>query len=109
MINKVNIEEFLSLAQAYPVLDVRSPGEFGHAYIPGAHALPLFTDEERKIVGTAYHQEAREEAIKLGLDYFGVKMRSMVEEVEKVVAGWPKQYLYTADDEEGKEPKKTVL
>jgi tRNA 2-selenouridine synthase len=82
MIQKITIEEFLSLAKQYPVLDVRSPGEYAHAHIPKAHSLPLFTDEERKQVGTAYKQQSREAAIKIGLDYFGVKMRKMVEEVE---------------------------
>jgi tRNA 2-selenouridine synthase len=82
---KIHIEQFLELAKQYPVLDVRSPGEYKHAQIPGAYSLPLFTDEERKIVGTAYKQESREQAIKLGLDFFGPKMRKMVEEVESLV------------------------
>jgi tRNA 2-selenouridine synthase len=84
-IQKITIEQFLELAQTYPVLDVRSPGEFMHAHIPGAHSFPLFTDEERKVVGTAYKQQSREDAIKIGLDYFGLKMRKMVEEAEQVV------------------------
>ena len=84
-IEKINIENFLQLAQQYPVIDVRSPGEFDHARIPGAHSLPLFTDEERKVVGTAYKQQSREAAIKIGLDYFGVKMKGMVEAVEQIV------------------------
>ena len=83
-IEKIHIEQFLELAKQHPVLDVRSPGEYKHAHIPGACSLPLFTDEERKIVGTAYKQESREQAIKLGLDFFGVKMRKMVEEVEQL-------------------------
>lgn len=83
-IEKIHIEQFLELAKQHPVLDVRSPGEYKHAHIPGAHSLPLFTDEERKVVGTAYKQESREQAIKLGLDFFGLKMRKMVEEVEQL-------------------------
>jgi tRNA 2-selenouridine synthase len=83
-ITRITIEEFLALAKEHPVLDVRSPGEFAHAHIPGAHSLPLFTDEERKVVGTAYKQESQQKAIKLGLDYFGVKMVKMVEEVENL-------------------------
>lgn len=86
-IQKLTIEEFLKLAKQYPVLDVRSPGEYNHAQIPGAYSLPLFTDEERKVVGTAYKQQSREAAIKAGLDYFGVKMKKMVEEAEKIVCG----------------------
>lgn len=84
-IQKINIKEFRELAKRFPVLDVRSPGEYGKAHIPGAVSLPLFTDEERKIVGTAYKQESRETAIKIGLKYFGVKMVDLVEETEKLV------------------------
>ncbi len=47
--------------------------------------MPLFTDEERRIVGTIYKQESREQAIKTGLDFFGPKMRKMVEEVEALI------------------------
>jgi tRNA 2-selenouridine synthase len=83
-ISRITIEEFLTLAQSHPVLDVRSPGEYKHAHIPGALSLPLFTDEERKIVGTAYKQESKEKAIKIGLKYFGKKMVKMVDEVEAI-------------------------
>jgi len=68
----------------YPVFDVRSPGEYDHAHIPGAYSLPLFSNEERKVIGTLYKQQSREAAIKQGLDFFGVKMRLMVEEAEQV-------------------------
>lgn len=85
-VQKLTIQQFIQLLHQYPVLDVRSPGEYNHAHIPGAYSLPLFTDEERKVVGTAYKQQSREKAIKVGLDYFGVKMRKMVEEVEALVA-----------------------
>lgn len=88
-IRKLDIAQFLLLAQQHPVLDVRSPGEFAHAAIPGAHSLPLFTDEERKIVGTAYKQQSREQAIKIGLDYFGPKMRPMIETVEALLKDQP--------------------
>ncbi len=81
---KLNIEEFLSLANEHPVFDVRSPGEYNHAHIPDAHSFPLFTDEERKVVGTTYKQQSREQAIKTGLDYFGVRMRKMVEEADRI-------------------------
>jgi tRNA 2-selenouridine synthase len=81
-IEKINIEYFLELSKHYAVIDVRSPAEYKHAHIPGAYSLPLFSDEERAIVGTAYKQESREIAIKHGLDFFGPKMKKIVEEVE---------------------------
>lgn len=81
-VQSLDITQFLESSKSFPVFDVRSPAEYNHAHIPGAYSLPLFTDEERKVVGTAYKQESREQAIKIGLDYFGPKMRQMVEQVE---------------------------
>ena len=87
-IKKLTIQQFFELAKHSPVLDVRSPGEYIHAHIPNAYSLPLFTDEERKIVGTAYKQQGKQAAIKLGLDFFGLKMKGMVEEAEKIVVSY---------------------
>jgi tRNA 2-selenouridine synthase len=84
-IEKINIEYFLELSKHYAIIDVRSPAEYKHAHIPGAYSLPLFSDEERAVVGTAYKQESREKAIKHGLDFFGPKMKKIVEEVESLV------------------------
>lgn len=86
-VSKVNIHEFLSLEARVPILDVRSPGEFAHARIPGAFSFPIFSNDERKIIGTAYKQESREKAIKLGLEFFGRTMVRQVEEAEKIIAG----------------------
>lgn len=84
-IQKLNIKDFLQQSAGNILLDVRSPGEYNHAHIPPAISFPLFTDEERKIVGTTYKQKSREEAIKIGLEFFGPKMKKMVEEVEAIL------------------------
>lgn len=85
-VQSIELSNFLDLSSRFPVLDVRSPGEYAHAHIPGAYSFPLFTDEERAQVGTAYKQLSREQAIKIGLDFFGPKMRAMVEQVEALKA-----------------------
>ena len=90
-IEKITIQQFLKLSTQYPVLDVRSQGEYTHAHIPNAINVPLFTNDERKIVGTAYKQQSREIAIKLGLDFFGVKMKQIVEDVERITAEFYKR------------------
>lgn len=82
MIICLDVEQFILQAEANPLIDVRSSGEYNHAHIPKAYNLPLFDDEDRAIVGTAYKQQSREEAIKIGLEIFGSKMRKMVEEIE---------------------------
>ncbi len=85
-IRKIDIEAFLQLSQTHHVLDVRSPGEYAQAHIPNAFSLPLFSDQERKKVGTAYKQQNRETAIKIGLDFFGPNMRSIVETAELITS-----------------------
>ena len=91
VIRSISISDYFHQYSHGLLLDVRSPGEYEHAHIPGARSLPLFTNDERKVVGTAYKQESREKAIKIGLKYFGPKMVKMVEEVEKLKAESIKQ------------------
>ncbi len=80
----IDIEQFLDLGNQFPIFDVRSPAEFEKAHIPGAHSLPLFSNEERALVGTIYKQSGRKAAMLKGLDLIGPKMRSMVETVQKI-------------------------
>jgi tRNA 2-selenouridine synthase len=92
-IKKITINEFIEQYSTYLIFDVRSEGEYTHAHIPDAISLPLFNNEERKVVGTAYKKEGKQQAIKLGLDYFGVKMRSMVELAEQLTKKNPRQKI----------------
>ncbi|MFZ4058265.1 MAG: tRNA 2-selenouridine(34) synthase MnmH [Ferruginibacter sp.] len=85
-VQRIELAAFLHLTTTHPVFDVRSPGEYNHAHIPGAYSLPLFTDEQRKVVGTTYKQQSREHAIKIGLDYFGPNMKTVVETAETLIA-----------------------
>ena len=80
------ITDFLTTA-AGPILDVRAPAEYTQGHIPGAISLPLFTDEERARIGTTYKQVNPEKAVLLGLDFFGPKMRAMVEQAKKLAPG----------------------
>ncbi len=79
----IDINEWVKLCNTLPVLDVRSPSEYTHAHIPKAFSLPLFSDEQRSIVGTLYKQRSREQAIKAGLDFFN--MRSLLENAEAII------------------------
>ena len=84
-VEKISITTFIDLYQHYPTIDVRSELEYEHAHIPGAVTLPLFSNEERKIVGTIYKQQSREAAIKKGLEFFGSKMKDIIVFVEKLL------------------------
>ncbi|MFT5166724.1 MAG: tRNA 2-selenouridine synthase [Saprospiraceae bacterium] len=69
------------------LFDVRTPSEFRQGHIPGAHNFPLFSDEERAIVGTLYKQQGKEEAMIKGLEFVGPKMSKFVKKAKKLAAG----------------------
>jgi tRNA 2-selenouridine synthase len=78
MVRALNPNEFL--AQSTPIIDVRSPGEYAHGHIPRARSLPLFSNEERAVVGTLYKQAGRDAAVLEGLRIVGPKLATIVEE-----------------------------
>jgi tRNA 2-selenouridine synthase len=54
------------LAEFDEIIDVRTPAEFSEDHIPGAISCPVFSDEERIIVGTLYKQISPFEGRKVG-------------------------------------------
>ncbi|KAA9325467.1 tRNA 2-selenouridine(34) synthase MnmH [Adhaeribacter soli] len=86
-INRIPISEVLSLKEHLPLLDIRSPKEFAAGHIPGALSFPLFSDEERHQIGTAYKQISQEKAVLMGLDFFGPNMSAMVKQAKKLAPG----------------------
>lgn len=79
---QVPVDRFL--AAGFPIIDVRSPGEFAHGHIPGAANLPLFTDEERAEVGTLYKQQGRKPAMLHGLRITGPKLAGLAEQASAI-------------------------
>ncbi len=64
------------------VLDVRSPAEFAKGHIPKAVNVPLFSNEERKIIGTLYKQKSKQIAIEQGILFFKANMLAIIEQVQ---------------------------
>jgi tRNA 2-selenouridine synthase len=71
-------EEFLLQAGQCPVFDVRSPAEYRKGHIPGAFSLPLFSDEERREIGSLYKQSGRPAAVMRGLEIVGPRLTDYV-------------------------------
>ncbi len=86
MIQKLPIHAILELAKTNPLFDVRSPSEYTHAHIPGAISLPIFNDAQRAEIGTTYKQKSVQDAIKIGLNYFGTDLTKHIEIVERQLA-----------------------
>lgn len=72
MTDALILNDFLNASGV--ILDVRSPAEFTQGRIPGAINLPLFSNEERALVGTTYKQSGQKNAIELGLKLVGPKL-----------------------------------
>jgi tRNA 2-selenouridine synthase len=87
MMNYIDAEQFLDLKATCTMVDVRSPSEFKQGHIPGAVNIPLFDDEERKIVGTLYKNSGKEAAVLKGLELVGPKMPQLVRDAKRLVRG----------------------
>ncbi len=63
------------------IIDVRTPSEYNENHIMGSINIPLFSDEERKIIGTAYKQQSPFEAKKLGLEFMGNRLKEVSHQI----------------------------
>ena len=66
------------------MVDVRAPKEYLQGHIPQAVNMPLFTDEERAIIGTLYKQVGRDTAVEKGLELVGPKLASFVTQAKQI-------------------------
>ena len=79
-VKQLDIIPFFDKIASNPLFDVRTPAEYERGHIPGAINLPIFTNEERAIVGTLYKNEGRQIAILKGLELVGPKLKEFINE-----------------------------
>lgn len=72
-----DIQTFLKNAETISMVDVRTPAEYAQGHIPTAYNIPLFSNEERKKVGTTYKRSGQKDAIIRGLEFAGPKMKEL--------------------------------
>jgi tRNA 2-selenouridine synthase len=84
MVKQYSLPNFLEKAKSTVVIDVRTPLEFVQGHIPGAVNIPVFTNEERVIVGTTYKQKGRQPAILLGFELTGPKWANFIRQAEEL-------------------------
>ena len=80
----IDINQFSKLSEIHPILDVRTPAEFAQGHIPGAINFPIFTNEERVIIGTLYKKEGKQPAVLKGLELVGPKLHKFIEQANKI-------------------------
>jgi len=84
MHTKLSAKDFLEKGRIIPIIDVRTPAEFEQGHIPGALNIPIFTNEERVLVGTKYKRSSKDAAVLLGLELVGPKLAVFVRRAKKV-------------------------
>lgn len=85
----ISVNDFLSQSSTGLVVDVRTPAEFAQGHIPGAINIPLFSDEERVIIGTLYKKQGKDIAVEKGLEFVGPKMAGFVKEAKALAGSRP--------------------
>ncbi len=81
---KLEIEDFLEKSKELSIIDVRTSAEFEQGHIPGAINIPLFTNEERAIVGAIYKKKTKKLAVLEGLKFVGPKMYDFAVKAQKL-------------------------
>lgn len=93
MIKTLSAKDFLKQSSDGIIVDVRTPAEFEKGHIPGAINIPIFSNEERVVVGTIYVQVGKEQAVEKGLEFVGPRLAQMVKDAKKASQG-KTIYLY---------------
>ncbi|WP_027724497.1 tRNA 2-selenouridine(34) synthase MnmH [Tuberibacillus calidus] len=93
-LKQIEIEELLKDASRYCLVDVRSPKEYAEFHIPGSISLPLFSDEERAIVGTIYKQKGQESAKRIGLEFVAPKLPDLYKQIAELHGAGLEMVIY---------------
>lgn len=72
------------LKGTFQLIDVRSPVEYNSETIPGSINLPIFSDEEREIIGTEYKNGSIDKAKKIGIEAASKKLPDIFDKVMKL-------------------------
>lgn len=89
-----NTIDYDKLEGNYILIDLRSPEEYSEFTIPGAISMPLFDNDERKLIGTVYNHESVEKAKKIGVDYASKRLPMLFEEISKLKKDYDKIVLF---------------
>jgi tRNA 2-selenouridine synthase len=78
---EITVEELLTLKDPV-IIDIRSPIEFVDGAIPDAINIPLFTDEERQVIGTIYKHEGQAAAKWQAMEFVSPKIPVLLKTIK---------------------------
>jgi tRNA 2-selenouridine synthase len=82
---EMTVEELFTIKNPI-IIDIRSPIEFNDGAIPGAINVPLFTDDERQVIGTIYKQEGASIAKWKAMEIVSPKIPVLLQTIKKCVS-----------------------
>jgi tRNA 2-selenouridine synthase len=82
---EMTVEELFTIKNPV-IIDIRSPIEFKDGAIPGAINVPLFTNEERQVIGTIYKQEGSAVAKWKAMEIVSPKIPELLQTIKKSVS-----------------------
>jgi tRNA 2-selenouridine synthase len=77
------------LLDSHCLIDARTPLEFAEDHLPGAHNVPLLTNEERVEIGTLYKQKGPHIARVRGMELTAPRFPAIMHEIAGLAAGRP--------------------
>lgn len=83
MIPKITVEKALQRHDTL-FIDTRTPKEFAEDHLPNALNIPIFSTDERTIIGTLYKQVSQEKAVEKGIEFFSQRLPDFMREINKV-------------------------
>ena len=81
----ITVEELQTIKNPI-IIDIRAPIEFKDGAIPGAINIPLFTDEEREVVGTIYKQEGQAAAKWKAMEFVSPKIPTLLQQIKETMS-----------------------
>ena len=82
---EITVEELQTIKSPI-IIDIRAPIEFKDGSIPEAINIPLFTDEEREVIGTIYKQEGQAAAKWRAMEFVSPKIPSLLQEIKAAMS-----------------------
>lgn len=78
-----------SLLDSHCIIDVRTPLEYAEDHLPGAHNVPILSNEERVEIGTIYKQQGSQKARIRGMELTCGRFADMTREAAAHADGRP--------------------
>ncbi len=77
-------EDIINKKDDVVFIDLRTEGEYELETIPGAFNIPIFSNEERAIIGTLYKQIGPKEATLKGIEFISKRLPEIFEKIEEI-------------------------